>query len=253
MYPIYIPSKARSDYCLTADIFIAEGIDVKIVIEPQDREKYKEKYEKYILVMEKNDQGIAYVRNWCKKHALNNKDKFHWQIDDNIRAFRRRENKKNIRCKAIPCLQEVEDFICEYKNIGIVGLRHTMYAFSQKQYLSLNQQVYSCVLVNNYINVWWRDNCVEDTDYSLQILFENYCTIIFNTLLIEKPPTMQMKGGNTEIAYGGDGRLRRSFGLQILWPGIFDLTYKYGRPKMKPSRIWQTFKQVPIKYDKSKS
>jgi hypothetical protein len=88
----------------------------------------------------------------------------------------------------------------------------------------------------------WRKGLVEDTDYSLQVLTLGFCTVLFNTLLIEKEKTMKMSGGNTELEYGGDGRMNRSIGLQKMWPEAFKITFQYGRPKVLPSRIWRTFK-----------
>jgi len=243
-YPIYIPSKARHSKCLTADILLKEDIDFYIVAEPQDFVEYAKIYSMdRCLMMGENDRGIAYVRNWCKKDSIGKGYSYHWQIDDNIRSFKIRENNKNIKSSCLNCLLKVEDFIDKHNNIGISGLRHHIFAFSQKNDISLNHQIYSCALINNSLDVCWRDDLVEDTDYSLQVLCSDYCTVLFNRLLIEKIATMAMKGGNTEISYSGNKRLERSLGLQKAWPDIFKVTEQYGRYKVLPSRIWSKFKQ----------
>ena len=70
-YPIYVPSKARSNIKLTTKALADVGLDFYIVIEPQDADDYRNEYsEAQIIVMEKNDQGISYVRNACKKHSI---------------------------------------------------------------------------------------------------------------------------------------------------------------------------------------
>jgi len=73
-----------------------------------------------------------------------------------------------------------------------------------------------------------------------------WCTVLFHRLLIEKAVTMKMKGGNTEIEYGGIGRLKRTLELQRYWPGVFKFTKQYGRVKVLPSGIWNKFSQRPI-------
>ena len=40
-----------------------------------------------IVILEKNNQGISYVRNACKKHSMSIGADYHWQIDDNIKDF----------------------------------------------------------------------------------------------------------------------------------------------------------------------
>lgn len=244
---IYIPSRGRADNCITARILEAEGLNYVIVIEPQEEKLYKSFYP--YVVMDKNNMGISYVRNWIKKYSISKEEKYHWQIDDNIKSFRVRKYGKNEKSNAAYCLRRAENFVDRYSNVGIAGLTHTAFAFSRKTDIGLNKQVYSCILVNNSVDVWWRTNTVEDTDYSLQVLMtENnkYCTILFHRLLIEKAPTMKMKGGNTEISYSGKGRMVRSLGLIDQYPGWFKMTEQYGRPKILPSRIWSRFTQKPI-------
>tara|TARA_Y100000310_G_scaffold325015_1_gene387813 strand:+ start:1762 stop:2559 length:798 start_codon:yes stop_codon:yes gene_type:complete len=248
-FTIYIPSKGRHEKCLTADLLQTYSIRFYIVIEPQDLKKYLKKYlKKQIVVLDKNNKGIAYVRNFIKKHSISKGEKYHWQIDDNIRFFRKRIDNKNIKINPSENFTEVEEYLFSYKNIGALGLKHTMYAWSAKDSISFNQQIYSCGLFNNSLDIWWRDNLIEDTDYSLQILFKNYCTVMFNRLIMDKAASMAMKGGNTEISHGGEGRRKRSEELQKQWPGIFELTEQYGRVKVKPNRIWQKFKQRPVRY-----
>jgi hypothetical protein len=246
-FSVYIPSRGRSDTCLTAEILKSEGINFKIVIEPQDRDDYVSKYgEESCLVMDKNNMGIAYVRNWIKDYSKRKKEEYHWQIDDNIKNFRFRNNNKNEKTTAGFCLANAENYIVKFINIGIAGLTHTAFAFSHKEDIGLNKQCYSCVLIKNDILIRYREGLVEDTDYSLQLLTKGYCTILFYKLLIEKAKTMSMKGGNTEIEYSGNKRELRTKELIKCWPGVFKYTYQYGRIKVLPSRVWRMFSQRPI-------
>ena len=247
-YPIFILSKARAKQCLTANLFEKYNTDFKIVVEPQDFNSYKQVYnENKLIIMDRDNAGIAYVRNYIKSFSKSHNDMYHWQIDDNISNFRRRIDNKNTLINPLENLLYVEDYVSVYNNIGLAGLKHRAFAFASKVDLSFNQQIYSCFLVNNTLDISWRSGLIEDTDYSLQVLYKNYCTVMFNRLIIDKAKTMSMKGGNTEISHGGDGRENRSIGLQKMWPDIFYLTEQYGRIKVKPSRIWSKFSQRPIK------
>jgi hypothetical protein len=245
-YPIYVPSKDRVAKSATIDHLQSEGIPYSIVVEPQDYDEYVDAYGKeHVLSMDKNDQGIVYVRNFCKTHSINEGHSRHWQIDDNIKSFRIRTGGKNVKSKMGYSLSLAEKFVDEFENIGIAGLTHQMFAFAKKHSLDINRQAYSCVLVDNNLDLWWRDS-VEDTDYSLQVLASKKCTVVLNRLIIEKAATGEVKGGNEKV-YSGDGRLRRTKLLQEYWPGWFQYTEKYGRIHVKPSRIWRTFEQTLIK------
>tara|TARA_R110000744_G_scaffold107013_8_gene203448 strand:- start:569 stop:1315 length:747 start_codon:yes stop_codon:yes gene_type:complete len=242
MYNIYIPSKGRADICTTPALFD----DCILVVEPQDAKSYQELHAN-VIVMEENDMGIAYARNWIKQYSIAQNEDYHWQIDDNIKSFKWRETDKNLPVPAINNLKQVETYVDQYDNIGAAGLKHALFAWTEKNEIDYNKQVYTCVLFNNNTNIWWKDGLIEDTDYSLQLLDAGYCTVIFNRLVMDKATTMSMKGGNTEISYGGDNRRIRAEGLQKAWPGVFKLSEQYGRVKVNPSRIWRTFDQRPGK------
>ena len=42
-YPIYVISKNRLDVCYTAKFLIKDDMDFKLVVEPQEAQKYKSK------------------------------------------------------------------------------------------------------------------------------------------------------------------------------------------------------------------
>lgn len=239
-YPIYIPSKGRHT-CVTAKVLEESGLNYLIVVEPQDYEQYSiyHKHDK-LICLEKDNQGIPYVRNFCKEHS---NAKYHWQFDDNIRSFKVRKDGKNIKEDPSKLISIIETFTNQFENIGISGFSHDIFAWTKKYPIDINKQCYSGVLINNDNGVKWRDNVVEDTDYSLQILSKEYCTLLFNTLLIAKEATKKGNGGNDN---SDTWRLNRSLGLQKYWPEAnFKITREYGRVKVKPSQIWKKFTHMP--------
>lgn len=246
-YPVYIPSRGRSETCLTARILQSEGIDFFLVVEPQDFQKYVAIYGPgRCLELSANDQGLWFARNFCKTHSMAKGDRRHWQLDDNIKNFRIREGRQNLKTQAGRCLSLAEFMTDRSRNIGISALRYSVFAFGCKDEISINQQCSSAVLVNNANGMSWRPGVVEDTDYSMQVLASGQCTLVFNRVLIEKAKTMTMKGGCTEIQYAGDGRRKFQLELQRLWPGTFELGIKEGRSYVRPSRVWRHFQQRPV-------
>lgn len=250
-YQVYIPSKGRAKIGMTASLCISAGVPCSLVVEPQDREAYAGVFgEQQLIVLPENNRGIAFVRNFIKDFSRERDEAYHWQIDDNIKAFMVREYGKNLKRSADQVLPLVEEMVSRYSNIGIAGLTQTTFAWSAKSPVSINRQAYSCVLVNNVTRFRWRPDTCEDTDYSMQILVFGGCTMIFNTFLIDKMPSETLRGGNTEISYKDGGRERRVKNLLKAWPGAFTAGERYGKFATKPSRIWSKFMQRPISVHK---
>ena len=242
-YPIYIPSKNRARK-ITSKALEDSGVsNYYVIVEPQDYDDYASVYDSSnLLVLDQNDMGIQYVRNFCKSHSRSLGFDYHWQIDDNIRDFRVRKNNKNVRDNPRNLMSAAAEYVKEYDNIGILGFCHVGFAFAKTTPVDVNKQVYSCVLVNNRLDIEWRPDVVEDTDYSLQVLEQSYCTLLLNTFLSGKETTSTNSGGNDN---SDEWRMIRSKGLQKYWPGAFKITEQYGRVKVQPSKIWRRYTHMP--------
>lgn len=253
-YNIYIPSKGRAGKCYTADILAKEGVPFTIVVEPQEVEEYTKAYAPNadIRCLPESNRGIAYVRNFIKGIAESANSLAYWCIDDNIKAFRRRADGKNRLIVAKIALSEAEEFFDSYRNIGGCGLSHSVFAWTRDDEIGLNKQIYSCMLLRTDINISYREDTIEDTDYCMQLLThpDRWCTVLFHRLLIDKVTSGEMKGGNTEISHAGDGRQKRSERLQEYWPNTFKLRRnRKGEVRVAPSRIWSTFTQELREYE----
>mgnify|MGYP003131623790 CR=1 FL=1 len=244
-YPIYIPSKGRWANCKTADFLLEENIPFYIVVESQEKDSYIEKYGKdKILVLPFQDvSSPSPIRTWIKQHSTQAGDKRHWQIDDNIRKIYKFDKGKANPVDALTALSESENFVDQYRNIAIAGLKSKAYGFNITAPYKINQQVYCCVLVQNDTDLFWRTKTpCEDTDYSLQVLASGLCTLLIQVYQIDKIRTGAMKGGNS-THYANDGRVQRVRELQRLWgDNIVKLTRRYGRPQQNLSHVWAKYK-----------
>ena len=249
-YHVYVPSKGRASTCTTPRHLAASGIDFSIVVEPQDAHDYRYIFgESSVVVMPENDKGLWYARNECKKHSMSQGHRYHWQIDDDVKYFRIRRGNKNHKCSAFDALSPVERETNKYKNIGAAGIKHSLYAWSAKNEIDYNKQICSVGLFKTDSDIWWREMTVEDTDYSLQLLNEGLCTILFNRLIYDPPTNGSNEGGcSAEGIYGGDtgdSYLPYLRGLQKSWPGVFRIVRKKGKPRLAPNRVWGGFRQRP--------
>jgi hypothetical protein len=84
-------------------------------------------------------------------------------------------------------------------------------------------------LIDNNLPYKWRGRYNEDTDLSLRVLKDGYCTILFNAFLAGKVTTMRMKGGNTDELYVDDGRKKMADALVELHPDVAKVVWKFSR------------------------
>lgn len=249
-YPVYIPSKGRYD-SLTAKLLARDGVPFKLVVQPQDVERYAENFGRdrlLVLPRDNSYDGLIMARNWIKEHSIQEGHARHWQLDDNIRDFHRYTGGKRIRCRAGIALAVCEDFSDRYENVALSGLNYSMFVTGHDKIppFRVNVHVYSCTLVNNSIPHAWRLRYNDDTDLCLQVLSAGWCTVLLNAFLANKAATMTVKGGNTDDLYQGDGRLRMARDLERMWPGVVQTKRRFGRPQHVIANSWRNFR-TPLK------
>lgn len=243
---VYIPSKNRAGFTKTNRWLEKTGkTNYVFVVEPQDEVAYREALpDAKILVLDANDKGIAYARTLIKKYSTFIGEEFHWQIDDDMTGISFRldlkKDKKKIRHDQSG-FSIAEILLKEYPNIGAVGIQNESFEFSRKKPALVNTQVAGMVCFRNDTGVFWDETVIEDTDYSLQLLYKNYCTVTITSHAFLTLPQMRLKGGNTDEFISG-GLHSRQVALMNKYPGKFAF-----KPdgKLKPSRIWKTFNQRP--------
>lgn len=233
-YPIYIISKGRWKNPLTVKSLERMKVPYHIVIEPQEYDNYASVVDPnkiYVLPFSNLGQGSIPARNWVWDHSVNIGAKRHWILDDNIEAFNRLN--RNIKPVVLTgsLFKAAEDFTDRYENVALSGFNYYSFCKSTDPVppFYLNTRVYSCILIKNDLPYKWRGRYNEDTDLSLRVLKDGWCTILFNAFLAGKVTTMRMKGGNTDELYANDGRKKMAEALAELHPDVATVVWKFNR------------------------
>lgn len=250
-YPIYVVSKGRYDFKgNTSNHLSRMGVKHYIVVEPQEVDLYKEYMDlNYCTVLELdmeyknkydvfdddigkgNGLGPGASRNFVKDHSTNLGFKWHWVLDDNIENFDFFWRGHKIYSHSPEIFSQVEDFVDRYENIGQAGLNYSKFCkgLDRVPPYVLNTRIYSFILNRNDLPYEWRGRYNEDTDLSLRILKDGYCTVQFNACLSAKLTTQKVKGGNTEEFYKKDGTYYKSLMLEKMHPDVAKVVWKFNR------------------------
>lgn len=250
-YPIYVISKGRYKKETWHTSFRLSQMGVKhfLVVEPQEYDKYIENFnDEYVTVLKmdlkykedydcfsdlgnKNSTGPGAVRNFCWDDSIKRGYDWHWVLDDNIDGFNRFWRGKRLLCRTGEVFRTCERFIERYENIGIAGLNYSSFCKSGDRVppYVLNTRIYSMLLINNKIPFRWRGRYNEDTDLSLRVLKSGLCTVQFNIFLGEKLTTQRKKGGNTDEFYEKEGTDPKSQMLVDMHPDVCKKVYKFHR------------------------
>lgn len=234
-YPVYVISKGRAKNCLTIRELEMMNVPYRIVIEPQEFEEYAKVVDSskiLTLPFSNLGQGSIPARNWVWEHSIENGDKRHWIIDDNIEGFHRLNKNMKPKVTSGTIFRCAEDFTDRYENIALSGFNY--YSFCKVTDAvppyCLNTRIYSCILIKNDLPHRWRGKYNEDTDLSLRVLKDGWCTILFNAFLIGKITTMRTKGGNTDSVYADkDNRLKFAKSLRDQHPDVVKVVWKFNR------------------------
>ena len=213
------------------------NVPYKIVVEPSEYNKYAEVIDSSkIIVLPSNfselNQGSIPVRNWVWEHSIKSGFDFHWILDDNIESIERFNKNLKIKCDTGTPFYVIEEFVLRYENIAIAGMNYALFcpAYEARPPIKFNTRIYSCILIKNKIDYRWRGRYNEDTDLSLRVLKDGFCTVLFNSFLIGKRATMTQGGGNTDTIYNtGDNRKEFAQSLTFQHPDVVKTVWRFNR------------------------
>ena len=206
----------------------AEYIDKsKLLILPK---KYQDEYD---VFWDDDDPrvGPGAARNFAWDHSIENGHEWHWVMDDNIDKFDRYNNNLKIQCNNGSVFYIAEEFVLRYTNVAQAGLNYAIFcpAGDGRPPVKFNTRIYSCLLIRNDVPYRWRGRYNEDTDLSLRMLKDGWCTIQFNAFLAEKRATQTVKGGNSAEFYDDEGTKNKSQMLVDMHPDVTTLTKRWNR------------------------
>ena len=253
-YPIYVISKSRYEekLSLTANYLIKNKIKFNMIVEESQVEKYKEQEhltndycnfltlpQQFIYLYktcdkkgdeEKKSKGSGPARNYAKAHSNNGGFEKHWIVDDNIKNFFTKYNQRKLPYRGEGFFRAIEDFTSQYPNVKMSGPQYTYFAAEPqvRSPLNFNTRIFSCILLDNGIDIKWRGRYNEDVLLSLDILENNYDTLQISFLLQDKTSTGTMKGGNADEIYK-DGTKEKSELLAREYPKIAKECIRYDR------------------------
>lgn len=246
-YPIFIVSKGRAHTRLTVKALTRMGIPFRVVIELSDWYDYSQVIDPDdLLIMPSSylnaydtcddlgktkSKGPGAARNFAMDIAKSEGFKRHWVMDDNLDDFHRLHQNMKVPVRTGSCFAAAEDFVDRYRNVPLAGLNYYSFCKASDSYppYVLNTRIYSCLLLDNDSGYRWRGRYNEDTDLSLRILKDGFCTIQFNAFLCGKVTTQRMKGGNTEDFYKEDGTKAKSQMIADLHPDVCEVVWKFNR------------------------
>lgn len=238
-YPIYIISKGRWESRLTVKALERMRVRYRIVVEPQEVENYAAVLPRENILplparLSNLGQGGIPARNFVWDHAVRSGAKRHWILDDNIQHFFRRNHNAKRRVLSGAIFRAAEDFVDRWANVPLAGFQYDFFVpdagTSCLPPFALNRRIYSCILIDHHqiSHLRWRGKYNEDTDLSLRVLKEGYCTILFHAFLQKKIATMRMKGGNTDSLYK-NGRMEFVRSLVKQHGDVARHVVRYGR------------------------
>lgn len=241
-HPVYIISRGRWDTRLTAKWLDHVGVPFLMVVEREEwpryvdavgqgrllilPERYKRNYDTVVRTDGVEHLGPGPARNFVWDHARQARAKFHWLLDDNIRSLMYMHQGVKRRAGDGAPFRIMEEFMTRWENLAMLCPRHNIYAIPGRRYdhLTLNVMVYCCILIRTSLGHVFRGRYGEDTDMSLQVLRDGWCTAVLNCILQQKAPTKRIGGGNTDTIYAGDDNgWRQARGTYLLNPDVLTM------------------------------
>ena len=251
-YPVYVVSKGRAimKNWHTSFRLIQMCVPHFIVVEPQEYDdyqkvfgwseyvdvikldmSYKDNYDTFDGDKSNPKVGPGAARNFCWDDSIKRGFEYHWVLDDNIDGFNRYWSGERILARTGEIFRSCERFVERYENIAIAGLNYSKFCIDHQRPrpITLNTRIYSMLLIRNDIDYRWRGRYNEDTDLSLRVLKDGWCTVQFNAFLGEKLTTQRVIGGNTDEFYSEEGTKPKSQMLVDMHPDVATMVWKFNR------------------------
>ncbi len=210
-YPIFIPSKGRAINQPVSRMLKGMRVPHYLVVEPQDAKLYAKTCAwAKLIVLPKNNGGIAFVRQFILDYARKAEMPYYWQIDDNIKNFLVFIDKQGHNITPNVVLSEIEKLAEQDNSIALAGPDYQQFAAFADEICTANSRTYCCVLTKTDTGIDYDQELApkEDVDFVVQHLLAGYKTLLVHKFAMAKP-TMgnNSVGGNVEIYKAGKAEL----------------------------------------------
>lgn len=186
----FIPTKNRFK-TKTYKLFEEAGIEFKHFIEPKEFDLYNVPNK---VNINKNDQGITYVRNFMLNYARENKHDWVMFCDDDVNSFGI-YNGKTVKKDASIWLEVLEK--AKKLPFELIGINYTQHAWHEKTSYSINKKFAEVCVLMNIKKIHWNynENTKEDRDFQMQTIKNGYGVLRFNHYWFSCPDVGTNKGG----------------------------------------------------------
>ena len=224
---VFIPSKGRP-YPKTAKLLDDAGVPYTLFVEPQDADAYREKAKSRLIVIDKNDMGVSYVRQQILRHAKKQEISWFWMLDDDITGLYSysEEEGKLVKDDTEKVLKAALSEASGTQGLVIAGLDFRQFAWSHKGKSVENTHVCACVLINADEGWFLKypDHLMEDKSICLDAVSAGYKTVRYTKWAFATPAMGSGDGGcqtlqdrGFEMKQAVDGLLKK-FGPEIIKP-----------------------------------
>lgn len=199
---LFIPSKNRLDKPKTYNILKDLGLNPILVIEPQEELQAKNLGFNYLL-LDDNDRGITYARNFILNYCRNNNIEYAVMMDDDILFFKRVDAILHKGIKDNTAFLDALKYFYKVKNCGT--MQYSQFGWCQKKEVVYNKslEVVHFLYIPQLKNINYTENTVEDKDFALQLIFAGYKPFMLNWLCFQVPSIGTNKGGLFDLYNSG--------------------------------------------------
>lgn len=176
---IIVPSKNRRD-CLeknTLSWLKLTGLDYKIYVEPQDKEKYSGIENIYYL--DKNDGGLSYAKEFIKNEVEDGD--FIFKIDDDIKGWTDRQKTVGFKQSAVlfkKMLLDIKELLDKYPNIGVVSFPYSFQMYENFD-LKKTKRVQTAYIAKKELFSSPVYDVFEDFWVGINARYKNYSVVLY--------------------------------------------------------------------------
>ena len=186
----FIPTKGRLN-TKTYKLFEAAGIEVKHFIEPSELDLYDVPNK---INIEKDNQGISYVRNFMLNYARENNHEWVIFCDDDVKSFGIYNGKTVKKTAGIwnDILQRAKKLPFE-----LIGINYTQHAWHEKTSYSINKKYVEVCVLMNVKKIQWNyvTGMKQDRQFCFETIRNGYGVLKFNHFWFSCPDVGTNKGG----------------------------------------------------------